>query len=264
MDFLISLPLMLVAIVIHEAWGHKLFSKALTSLAPTMIAIGVPIKLVTNARDFDTIFGVLTLPAIYIDTTWKVFARKNDIPIVVSWLLIGGGVGFDDKQYYSVGRFFEKILMLVAGPLVNISFALWLLLFFSDWHTTIVVFKSYIMMSSDLVWAIFSSTTIAEAIKSQHFYEATFLLARQTVWWQVVAYSALWNISLAITNLLPIPGLDGGQIVSTILINLFGEKIVPTVKQVNTVFAYALILLSSIAMVWWVVSSLVGLISTLG
>lgn len=264
MDFLISLPLMLVAVIIHEVWGHKLFSKALTSLAPTMIAIGVPIKLVTKVRKINTSFGKLTLPAVDIDTTWRVFERKNQIPIVFSWLLIGGGVGFDDKQYYSVGRFFEKILMLVAGPLANMAFALWLLLFFSDWHTTIVVFKSYLIMSIDLVGATLTSTTIAEVIKSQHFYEATLLLANQTVWWQVIAYSALWNISLAITNLLPIPGLDGGQIVSTVLINLFGEKIIPAVKQVNKVFAYILILLSTIAMVWWVISSLVGLISTLG
>lgn len=182
----------------------------------------------------------------------------------MSWLLIGGGVGFDDKQYYSTGRFFEKILMLVAGPLANIAFALWLLLFFSDWNTTVVVFKSYIMMSSDLIGAILSSDTIAEVIKSNHFYEATLLLANQTVWWQIVAYCALWNISLAVTNLLPIPGLDGGQIVSTVLINLFGEKIVPTVKQVNTVFAYILILLSTIAMVWWILSSITGLVLTLG
>jgi len=264
MDLVISLPLLLLAIVVHEVWGHKLFAETLTSLKPTFIAIGIPILKKKPQRTIKIWFVEITIPEINIDTVWKKIERPNRTPVVLSWLMVGGGVGFDDKEYYSMGKVFEKLVMITAGPMVNIALALILVTVFFDLETAVVVLKSYWLVSVDLLLALFTTSTVIEAINSHRFYEVTLSLAERSVWWQFVAYAALWNISLAVTNLLPIPGLDGGQIVSTILINLFGERIVPIVKQINTVSAYVLIVISTIAMIWWVVSSLIGYLNTLG
>lgn len=263
MDLIYSLPILLLAIVIHEACGHKFFAEAFTSLKPTLVAIGIPIVKTTEERVFKTFLGNIKIPKIKLNTVWKRIERQNKVPIVLSWLLIGGGVGFDDKQYYSVGKLFEKLLMIFAGPLVNIIAAFTLVAIFSDLETALSVTRSYALVSFDLLKALVTSSTVMDAFSSHGFYKSTLLIAEQTKYWQVIAYFALWNISLAVTNLLPIPGLDGGQIVSTLLINVFGERVVPGIKKINTVSGYLLIAVSTLAVAWWIVSSLVSLVKTL-
>lgn len=263
MDILQSLPVLLIAILLHEACGHKFFAETFTSLKPTMIAIGVPIVKATEAKTYNTKLGTIKLPSFKVNTIWKKIERKGKIPIILSWLLIGGGVGFEDKEYYSVGKLGEKVLMILAGPLVNFLAAFLVILAFSDLVTAWEILKSNSLVTAELLVALVSTTTVPEALSRHGFYESTLLLANQTLYWQMLAYFALWNISLAVTNLLPVPGLDGGQIVSTFLINIFGERIIPSVKKVNTVFAYVLILVSTVAVVWWIIASFVNLIKTL-
>lgn len=237
MELLSSILIVLIAITLHEAWGHKLFAVNISGLKPTLIAIGIPITKEWKGFKINTVFY-----------TWK---RAGKIPVVFSWLLVGGGVGFDDKEYYSVGKYWQKVVMILAGPMVNFAISFGLLSLFVGPSLSLEIVKSYALVTLEILKSIFSSQSMQQAVESNQFFELTQRMSQLTLYWQFLAYFVIWNISLCITNLMPIPGLDGGQIVGTTIINLVGEKAIKPVKLMTAIFSYFLVFVSTIAMVWW-------------
>lgn len=236
MSLLLSIPFILIALVTHEAWGHKLIAEKVLGLKPQFIAIGMPLKI----GKLNTVFY-----------TWN---RPGKVPVVFSWLLIGGGVGFEDAAYYSVGNYWKKILMILAGPAVNMLLSFVLVAIFSNPSLAANLIWSYGAVTLEIIKSIFTSITVEQALNTHQFFDLTLQLAQLTQFWQPIAYFALWNVSIGVMNLLPIPGLDGGQILGISIINIFGEKTINPVKTVNQVFYYLLLAISTAACIWWIVT----------
>lgn len=236
MSLLQSIPFVFIALLIHEAWGHKLIAEKVLGLKPLFIAIGMPLKI----GKFTTVFY-----------TWN---RPGKVPVVFSWLLIGGGVAFDDKAYYSVGNYWKKILMVLAGPAVNILASILLVSVFTNPVMGISLVLSYAGLTTELIRAIFTTMTIEQAFASYYFFELTVKLAQMTAYWLPLAYFTLWNVSLAIVNLFSVPGLDGGQIIGLSYINLVGVGAIEPVKVTNEFFYYVLIGLSTLSLLWWILT----------
>ncbi len=238
MGELTTIFILLLAITLHEGWGHKLFAINVSGLTPSFIAIGIPITKEWKGIKINTVFY-----------TWN---RPKKIPVVFSWLLIGGGVGFEDKEFYSVGKYWQKVIMIIAGPLVNFAISFGLLSLFAGPDLSIQIVKSYSLVTLEILRSIFTSQTIQQAAESNQFFELTQKLSFVTIHWQFLAYFALWNISLFVTNLIPLPGLDGGQVLGATIINLVGTKAIKPVKQITIVFSYLLIFVSTAATLWWI------------
>jgi regulator of sigma E protease len=246
MGFGSTIVFVLIAIVIHETWGHKLVTELVRGPKPTFVAIGIPIT--SKDGKWTTVFY-----------TWN---HPGKIPVVFSWLMIGGGVGFDDKEYYSVGKLWQKILMLVAGPGVNILISFLVLAAFSNIQLSSEMIYSYSMVTLEIFKSLFTNVTMSDALNTHGFFDLTWQFGMlNKLYWQPIAYFAFLNVSIGVLNLMPLPGLDGGQIVSTLLINIFGEKIIDPIKKINTVSSYILIVISALFWLWWVAIILYGSIS---
>lgn len=234
MDVIWSIPIVLIAIIAHEVLGHSLFAKKVLGVNPTMIFIGMPIKI----GWFNTVFYV-----------WK---RKGKTPIAFSWLLLGGGVGFADDAYYGAGRYWRKVLMLLSGPAVNLFLSILVIAVFTSPMLGLQVVASYSLAFFEVIKSFFTSMTVEEAMVSHQLLEITLELSRTTGYWMPLSLFALWNVSIGIVNLLPVPGLDGGQEVAITLINIFGERVVRPIKIINVFFYYVMVTASLMSVIWWI------------
>ena len=67
--------------------------------------------------------------------------------------------------------------------------------------------------------------------------------ATQSGWVAIVTFAGLINFSLALFNLLPIPGLDGGRIVVAAIVALRGKPFKPGQEEFVNFLGIALLML---------------------
>lgn len=229
---------LILLVIIHEA-AHAFVGIRLLGLTPTVIAIGVPIKFKAMGKTFSTYIYEYKRPG------WP--------PIVVSWLLLGGGVGFEDEAYYAREKYWQKILMIWSGPASNFLFALLvpvlLLGVAPGWN----LFAGYTYSFIRLVDLIPHGGEVLMSLDTNGFVQATMgaVEANPLVWMPVCLW-VLWNVCVGAINLLPIPDLDGGQILITTLVQVFGTKITPVMKSVNEVCLYIILGVSILSVLGWV------------
>lgn len=218
LDVLIILFAMVVIVIAHE-FGHFLMAKH----------YGVEVK------EFSIGFGPKLFGTVKNGTAWNFRA-----------LLLGGYCGIEDEAIYKQSPW-HRIAIFLAGPMVNFGLAViaWIIMdmlksgtpfwqaFSRAVSTMFLILPSIgrglamsMSVGSDAVTIAESSQKIVTMVQSQ----ATFTDA--VIEFLLVAYSM--NAILFITNIVPIPALDGGQILFT-LPELFGKK--PDRKILNRITA---------------------------
>ena len=65
-----------------------------------------------------------------------------------------------------------------------------------------------------------------------------------------IRFIALLSISLAVINILPFPGLDGGKLIFLLIEFLAGRKVPPKYENYIHVFGYLLLLLLAVAVTY--------------
>lgn len=142
----------------------------------------------------------------------KMTIKRGSVPITISPWLLGGGVGIDDENFYQAG-FLKKLVVASSGPLTNLSLG---------FVTALVVFgKTGVAISLEFVDATLKSVAMCftgavsmnEIVGPVGLAEVCTKIIKIEVLMGALFTWLLLNFAVGILNLLPIPALDGGQIV---------------------------------------------------
>lgn len=169
----------------------------------------------------------------------KIFSKKiNETTYSIRWILLGGFVKMDEEGYINA-KWIHQVLIIISGVLFNFIFAVigvWIYICLSE--TINVGFFTGIILgvkiSINMVVEIFR--TLIDLFKSADtnafsgpvgVVDAVSTYVEMGVIKAVEIFSVL-NINLFVMNLLPIPMLDGGQIVLATIKKIFRKKEMPT------------------------------------
>jgi regulator of sigma E protease len=209
MTWVISIFLLIVTLVIHEG-GHAIAA----------IAQGIPVK---------EYFIGLPHPRWL---TLKVGKFK------ISPILILAGVVIDDETYYQAS-FRKKVLIALAGPAANLAIglvtAVYIFGFAKGWHVTTAfvqaTIQSIAMLFTDRVPVSVLVSPIGVVAVSNGALQQNLLQGTELMW-------LVLSFSIPIVNLLPIPALDGGQILTAIICHAQGNtpKAIRGSKMVTKVY----------------------------
>ncbi len=218
MSSLMVLALLIAAVVIHETY-HAVAGSFLKMPAKA-IYLGLPI--------FPKLSFVL-----------------GDKKVVISPWLVGGGVLFDQAGL----SFWQKCLTTLAGPFANIAFAAGTarIAVFLDPNIERRVLEAFAKASD--VLAINTPKDIPGLVWIFQF--ASRLTSVDTMVSALFFWVSL-NLGLGILNMIPFPGLDGGQAVSQIIVALMGnrEKYVRRINLINIISMASIVGLSTLWIVW--------------
>lgn len=208
--------------IIHEL-AHALIGIKFLGLTPEFIAIGIPISKKIGQRTFSTHLF-----------TWK---REGRVPLVISWLLIGGGVGFNNSDYYRPGKYRQKIQMLLSGPVSNILAGFGVALLFFGLINGLAIGWGIFSTAGSIMTAIITHGSLELAVSHSYFFPAIWLASKLLgSWWQPVCLWIFWNFMVGLFNLLPIPGLDGGHILMQGVQEMGGGRTIKTIQKIDSVF----------------------------
>ena len=140
--------------------------------------------------------------------------------------MLGEEEASEDERAFNNIPAWKRLLIVLAGPAINIAFGIvlfWLLasIYSKNMYTGLVITKNYLVLlfqgiaklftggaqNADLVGPVGISQII---VNTSGLFDFFYLLS-------------VISISLGITNLLPIPGLDGGKIL-ILIIELIRKK----------------------------------------
>lgn len=219
---------MLVVIVFLHELMHALVAHAL-GYEVHHIYIGFPLEFTLWGRKFST--NVLTL-------RWR-----NLPPLTFSLLLIGGGADIDSEKMWSPHVVaWKKVVIALYGPATNILLALLpLVLVFQDQATWI--FREFSLATVQSLWLLVAGEVPAAQVGGP--VEAIQVLGQAVETDQAQGMMFSWvllNISLAYTNLLPIPAIDGGHIITSLMIRYGGSRGILWAKRLSRFFMILLII----------------------
>lgn len=215
MAFLEMIVILLAIIMIHEV-GHFLLC----------VSLGIPVKsLLLGIPIPDLAF----LPWFLRKLIWKIQPRiqLGRYPLFISPLLAGGGVVFDERVFWNF-PLWKRILVLLAGPAANfLSVAV---------AGAVVTLSPAGFIGGFAVVGVTAALLIKLAVTIANGTIPLVEVVSQTVGpvgivafggemissGAVTVYNlfALISVLVGLFNLLPIPALDGGQIVTETLVSL--------------------------------------------
>lgn len=169
---------------------------------------------------------------------WK--RQRGTVEYAVSLIPIGGYVlpqlsSEDDLFQYSIR---SRILFHLGGPAANLVAAVPLLILYNciTYGPTLkLVFVAPWLQLVGAMWQIVS--LLPRIFSDPHNLSGVVGIVAAggqvaSEWATLVAFTVMLNINLAIFNLLPLPVLDGGQMILTAL-----EKIAPGIRRSRTILA---------------------------
>ena len=180
MQFVIGLLVLGLLIAVHE-WGHLLAAKWL----------GVPVPV------FSVGFGPKLCAVTWHDTEYRLCA----VPL-------GGYVLLDKLEPPSDVPPWRRIIIFFAGPLANVVLAL--LLFVAAGHPE--MFADSLLAMGDLLKKLFTGQVSLDQLSGP---VGIIRIAGDSVSMgieRLAKFAGFLSLNLAVLNLLPLPVLDGGQI----------------------------------------------------
>lgn len=215
MSAIIGLLVLGLLVVIHE-WGHLIVAK--------LCGVSVPA------------FSVGMGPTLWRRTWHQTEYRVGALPLGGYVLLDSGSDDPSDlSNEISPGR---RIWIYLAGPLANfaLAFAIFLAL-----GKPLRYFDSLVMMGEVLRGLFTGQIPVHDLAGPVGIIRLAGASARQG-FEQLAQFSAILSINLAVLNLLPLPILDGGQIVRALLELVTGKTIAVRWRMAMAAFTWILLL----------------------
>ncbi len=172
------------------------------------------------------------------------------IPLGGYCSMLGEEEQVDEEGSFSSSPVWKRILIVLAGATVNIVFGLvtfWILASIVNKSLIdgLIVTKRYIvLLGQSLISLVTGSASTAEVVGPVGISE---MVAQTSGLFEFVYLLAIISISLGITNLLPIPGLDGGKFWILVIEAIRGKKMKQGTEAIIT--SLGLLLLFAIAIV---------------
>lgn len=180
----------------------------------------------------------------------------------LSLIPVLGYVMFDentnDKNYYEYKKWWQKIIISLAGPAVNfaIAFVLLMLVYVLKHHDEgffITIYKSFVSVINIAISSVgifFNSITHIHMSDFSGVVGTTDVAAKfiNEGYIQGIVIVAVINMSLGLCNLFPLPGvLDGGVVFTVLIEKMFNRELSYKIIAVFTYFGYGLMLFMFIA-----------------
>lgn len=182
----------------------------------------------------------------------KLWSKKyKETEYSLRLLLIGGYVSFDDESFKET-HFLKQAFIIVNGVVFNFICAIvfsWIyLLCFKELNLSFgeifiggfrLIINVIIQIFNILVGLFVTVDTSAFAGPAgiiqviSTYVDAGFL--------RVIELMVLFNVNLGIFNILPIPALDGGQLVYTLIKGMLGKKECPRIEKGMAIVGYTFI-----------------------
>lgn len=197
--------LFLVAVIGHEI-GHAI-PAVLQGYKVKKLYLGIPWEKTIRGVKFSTV----------------IFKKQvGTIEFGISALLLGGAVDFYDLDD---APFWNFVPVVAAGPLFNLIVGFLPLLFYFDFNTSIQISKMIMDVVLGTLYTFVSGglplDQIAgpvQAMNSMATFASGYTNGTLLVW-------IVLNLAFFITNILPIPGVDGGHLLFAVIRAMFGKKV---------------------------------------
>ncbi len=220
---------MLITItIIHEA-AHAVVA-LLLGYKLKKIYLGIPLNPTIRGKNYTTVL----------------FKKEvRGVEFGVSWLILGGAVDFHDFEQAPA---WKMTLIALAGPFSNAALAfgsIWIVAGFAPAMEVTGILIQVVLQGLGMV--VTGQVGLAQLSGPVGFIGAmTNVAATYPMGWLVV-----WNVinvALFVTNLLPIPALDGGQVVMAWAGHFLGEKSKKPIRWITIGALYLLCALMAVVM----------------
>lgn len=176
---------------------------------------------------------------------------ENKTLYSIRWILLGGYVKLNDSDYTDA-KWHHKIIIISAGVVFNLLFALigiWLYIYLSD-VINVGFFKGF-LLGFNLLFGMLKMIYVAvielfRTVDTSSFagpvgvVDVVSTYVKRGFIDTVEIFSVL-NLNLFVMNLLPIPMLDGGQIVLILIKKLFNKDEMPKFEKVWNIIGVVLL-----------------------
>lgn len=204
MDALTVIGMLIVITLIHEA-AHALVAVML-GYKLKKIYLGIPITATFKGLEFTTVI---------------LKKKYRGVEYGISWLILGGAVDFHD---FEDAPAWKMSLIAVAGPLSNFLMAFCSIWFLAGLTPAITVTSTLAMaVLQALGLLVTGRVSLSQLTGPVGFISAMSDVAAVYPFGWLVVWNVI-NIALFVTNLLPIPALDGGQILLSWVGQILGKK----------------------------------------
>lgn len=159
--------------------------------------------------------------------------------------MLGEEEEIDDERSFSNAPVWKRLLVVLAGPVINIFFGLllfWILasIYNQNAYHGLIVTKRYISaMAQGIVGLFKGGAREAELVGPVGI---SSIIAQTSGLFDFFYYMSVISVSLGVTNLLPIPGLDGGKILLLLIEIVRRKKVSQNTELTLTAFRNVVII----------------------
>lgn len=153
--------------------------------------------------------------------------RSKETEYVVRLIPLGGYVRMlgeeeatDDENSFNNASVWKRLAIVLAGPIINIVFGLllfWILasIYNKNIYHGLIVTKNYIVLLFESIIGLFTGGAQEAGLVGP--VGLSTVIVNTSGLFDFFYLMSVISISLGVTNLLPIPGLDGGKILLLII-----------------------------------------------
>ena len=151
--------------------------------------------------------------------------------------MLGEEEAVDDERAFNNASVWKRLLIVLAGPIINILFGLvlfWILasIYNKNLYHGLIVTKNYIVLLFQSIASLFTGGAKDAGLVGPVGISS--IIVQTSGLFDFFYLMAVISISLGITNLLPIPGLDGGKILLLIIEVIRRKKVSENVELTLT------------------------------